>query len=236
MITITGNSQYPPQKRGHEDLQRHPKLLIDVWADVVCPWCYIGEHRLERALEQFPHADRVELRMHTFPLDPSMTDEVMETAEYLARKYNVSVEEARAMDERAAQQAAQDGLPYAPDRPIRSTFDMLRLVHLGNEYGVGWQYMRAMQGELFGGSPAAFERETLIRLGESLGIPAGEIRAVLDSDRFADAVQKDYTTAVQLGATGVPFTVLANRFGIPGATSVEGYARAIARAWEHVNG
>lgn len=225
VITIVGNSR-----------DEAPKLIIDVWADVVCPWCYIGEHRLERALEQFPHADRVELRMHTFLLDPSLTDEVKGTAEYLAEKYQVPVEQARAMDEQAAQQAAQDGLPYVTDRPIRSTVDMLRLVHLGNEHGVGWQYMRAMQDELFGGNPDAFEHATLIRLGEKLGIPGDEIRDVLATDRFADAVQQDYDEAIRLGARGVPFTVVASRYGIPGATSTVQYARVIAKVWEEIHG
>lgn len=211
-------------------------MIIDVWADVVCPWCYIGEHRLEQALKQFPHADEVALKMHTFQLDPTMSDEVKPTVEYLAEKYNVPVEQARAMDQNAAHQAAIDGLPYETDRPMRSTFDMLRLVHLGNEHGVGWQYMRAMQDELFSGNAAVFEHDTLVRLGKELGIPEDEIRDVLATDRFADAVRADHDAAINLGARGVPFTVLANRVGIPGATSTEQYAQVIAQVWEQVNG
>jgi len=169
-------------------------------------------------------------------LDPTLTTEVKPTAEYLAEKYNIPVEQARAMDQQAAQQAAQDGLPYAMDRPVRNTFDMLRLVHLGNEYSVGWKYMRAMQDELFGGNPDAFAHETLIRLGEGLGIPGDEIRNVLTTERFADAVREDHERAVRLGARGVPFTVLANRYGIPGAVPTEQYARVIAHVWAEVNG
>jgi len=216
----------------------HPKLIIDVWADVICPWCYIGEHRLQKAVQQFAHADRVELRMHTFQLDPSLTDEVTSTASYLSQKYGVPLEQARAMDRRAAEQAALDGLPYATDRPLRSTMDMLRLVQLGNTYGadVGWRYMRAMQDELFGGNPDAFAHETLIRLGEGLGIPGDEIRDVLSTDRFADAVRQDHDRAVRLGARGVPFAVLAGRYGIPGAVATEQYARIIAHVWDELNG
>lgn len=224
-MTIALNSKNPA-----------PKMTIDVWADVICPWCYIGEHRLEEALRRFPHAAEIELKMHTFLLDPTLTTEVKPTAEYLAEKYNIPVEQARAMDQQAAQQAAQDGLPYAVDRPVRNTFDMLRLVHLGNEYSVGWKYMRAMQDELFGGNPDAFEHATLIRLGEKLGIPGDEIRDVLATERFADAVREDHDAALNLGARGVPFTVLANRVGIPGATSVEQYAQVIGQVWEQVNG
>ena len=142
--------------------------------------------------------------MHTFQLDPTMSDEVKPTVEYLAEKYNVPVEQARAMDQNAAQQAAIDGLPYETDRPMRSTFDMLRLVHLGNEHGVGWQYMRAMQDELFSGNAAVFEHDTLVRLGKELGIPEDEIRDVSATDRFADAVRADHDAAINLGARGVP--------------------------------
>jgi len=227
LVNIAGNAEQPKAK-----------LIIDVWADALCPWCYIGEHRLESAVRQFAHAHQVELRMHTFLLDPSLSDETKPTAEYLAEKYNVPVEQARAMDARAAEQAALDGLPYTTDRPVRSTWDMLRLVHLGNAYGysVGWRYMRAMQQELFGGNPDAFAHDTLVRLGEELGIPGQEIRAVLASDRFADAVQQDHNIAVQMGARGVPFTVLARRFAIPGATSTEQYAQVLEHVWEQIQG
>lgn len=212
------------------------KMTIDVWADVICPWCYIGEHRLEEALKQFPHADEIELKMHTFLLDPALPTEVRSTVEYLAEKYNVPVEQARTMEQSAAQQAAQDGLAYETDRPVSNTFDMLRLIHLGNEHGVGWKYMRAMQNELFGGNPDVFEHDTLVRLGEELDIPGDEIRDVLATDRFADAVRADHDAAINLGARGVPFTVLANRVGIPGATSTQQYAQVIAQVWEQVNG
>lgn len=213
-----------------------PKLTIDVWADVICPWCYIGEHRLEKAVSQFAHADEVELKIHTFQLDPTLTTDVQNTVEYLASRYNVPVEQARAMEEGAAQQAQADGLKYELDRPLSSTVDMLRLVHLGNEHGVGWRYMRAMQTELFGGNQDAFEHSTLIRLGEELGIPGDEIRAVLESDRFADEVRQDHQAAIQLGARGVPFTVIANRVAIPGATSTEQFLQIIEHVWEQVNG
>lgn len=217
------------------NLQGSARLTIDVWADVVCPWCYIGEYRLKKAVEQFPHADRIELKIHTFQLDPTLTNEVRPTTEYLADKYNVSVEQARAMDQSAAEQAQSEGLPYALDRPFSSTFDMLRLVHLGNEYGVGWDYMWAMQKELFGGNPDVFEHSTLIRLGEELGIPAEKIREVLSTDLYADDVRYDHKTAVELGARGVPFAVLADRVGIPGATTTEQYGQIIARVWEQIN-
>jgi len=135
-----------------------------------------------------------------------------------------------------AERAAEVGLRYEVDRPARNTFDLLRLVHLGAKYGVSWEYLRAMQVEVFSGNYEAFEHDTLVRLGEKLGVPAEEIRDVLDSERYADAVRADHDEAVNLGARGVPFIVLGGRLGIPGAVSTGQYSDAIAQAWEQVNG
>ncbi|HEX6684749.1 MAG TPA: DsbA family protein [Candidatus Limnocylindrales bacterium] len=212
------------------------RLTIDVWADVLCPWCFLGEQRLSAAIDQSPHASAIELKIHTFQLDPTASTQVTPTLAYLAEKFGASTAKARAMEEGMARQAAAEGLAYAVDRPASSTFGMLRLVHLGAEYGVAWQYLRAMQAEVFGGNYDAFEPGTLVRIGEGLGIPADQIRDVLATDRYADAVRADHDAAVRMGARGVPFTVMGERLGIPGAVSVGQYVQAIDQAWEQVNG
>lgn len=213
-----------------------PRLTIDMWADVLCPWCYVCEHRLSAAVARSPYAADIELKIHTWQLDPNVPTEVSWIPEYRVRKFGVTPAQARAMENDVAGQAAADGLPYVLDRPVRNTLDMLRLVHLGNDHGVGWQYMSAMHAELFGrGNAEAFEHATLIGLGEGLGIPADEIRDVLATDRYADAVQADHAAALALGARGVPFTVLGNRLGIPGTAGIRQYTGAIDQAWELIN-
>jgi predicted DsbA family dithiol-disulfide isomerase len=211
------------------------RLTVDVWADVVCPWCYLGEQRLSVAIERSAHAADIELAVHTFQLDPTASARVTPLLEYLSAKFGSSTDEVRAMEERVAGLAAAEGLRYEIDRPAGNTFEMLRLVHLGAERGVGWEYLRAMQAELFGGNADTFGHDTLVRVGEAVGVPAGEIRDVLATDRYAAAVRDDHDAAVSLGARGVPFTVLGERFGIPGAASVDQYARAIDQAWEHLH-
>lgn len=210
------------------------RLTVDVWADVVCPWCYLGEQRLSVAIERSPHAADIELAVHTFQLDPTATARVTPLLEYLSAKFGSSTAEVRAMEERVAGLAAAEGLRYEIDRPVASTFDMLRLVQLGSEHGVGWEFLRAVQAELFGGNADAFEHATLVRVGQAVGIPSGELRDVLATDRYAGAVRADHDEAVSLGARGVPFTVLGERFGIPGAATVDQYARAIDQAWQHL--
>lgn len=212
------------------------QLTIDVWADVLCPWCYLGEQRLSTAIEQSPHAAHIDVRLHTFQLDPAGPTAVMATLDYLSAKYGIAAERARAMEEGMAAQATAEGLRYEVDRPARNTLDLLRLVHLGAEHGVAWRYLRAMQAEVFGGNDDAYESSTLVRIGVGLGIPAGEIRDVLATDRYTAAVRADHDAAVRMGARGVPFTVLGERLGIPGAVSVSQYADAISEAWVRVNG
>jgi len=178
------------------------RLTIDVWADVLCPWCYLGEQRLSTAIQQSPHAGDIDLRIHTFQLDPTFPTTVMPTLEYLSTKYGVAADQARAMEESMAQQAAAEGLTYKIDRPARNTLDLLRLVHLGAKYGVAWEYLRTMQAEVFGGNNDAYEHSTLERIGESLGIPLDEIRDLLTTDRYADAVRADHDAASAWRARG----------------------------------
>ena len=152
------------------------RLTIDVWADVLCPWCYIGEQRLSTAIERSAHTDDIELKIHTYELVPAGTTQVTPTVQRLAETYGSRPPRPGAMEEGVAEQAAAEGLTYKVDRPASNTFDLLRLVHLGAEYGLSGGYLRAMQAEVVSGNPDAFEHTTLIRTGEQLGIPAGEIR------------------------------------------------------------
>jgi len=212
------------------------RLTIDVWADVLCPWCYLGEQRLDAAVEQSGHAGDIDLKARTFQLDPDAPAGVVATLDYLSRKYGVPAAQARSMEEGMARQAASEGLKYEVNRPASSTFDLLRLVKLGDRHGVSWQYLRGMQAEVFGGNFDAFGHATLISIGEGLGIPGQEIRDVLATGRYGEQVRADHATAVAMGARGVPFTVLGQRLGIPGAVSTSQYADAISQAWERLNG
>ncbi|MFV2143136.1 DsbA family oxidoreductase [Isoptericola sp. G70] len=211
------------------------RLEIEVWSDVLCPWCYIGDARLEAAIKDSPHADRIDVRIRTFQLDPDFPATPTPVVDYLSAKKGLPVEQAEQMEAQVAELARAEGLAYAPNHPVQNTLDLLRLVHLGNEHGVGWQYMTAMQAALFGGEDGAFAHDTLVRLGTGIGIPESEIRDVLATDRYADAVRAEHQEAIALGARGVPFTVLGRRIGIPGAVPTEAYGQAIVQAWEHVD-
>ena len=213
------------------------RLTIDVWADVICPWCYLGEARLAAAIEQAAHGPDVDLRVHTFQLHPSAPTEPRPVLDDLAKKFEVTRERAEAMEDHMAQLVRAEGLPYVADRSVGNTLDALRLVHLAEEYGVGWELLRAIQLESFSNEPAAYEHDGLTQLAVGVGVPEAEAREVLASDRYAEAVRTDHERALDLGATGVPFVVLGGAgAGIPGAVTTEQYGRAIDRAWERLHG
>lgn len=207
------------------------RLTVDVWSDVTCPWCYIGEKQLATAVERFEHRDAVQLRMHTYELHPEASTTPIRILDYAESNYGMTPAQARASQEAIGVRAEAAGLAFVVDRLAANSFDLLRLVHLGNQHGMGWEYMRAMQTEAFNGNGDAFEPVTLIRLGEALGVPGDEIRDVLATDRYVDEIQTDRARMMAMGATGVPFTLLDNRLGLSGAAGVEKYGEALRRAW-----
>jgi predicted DsbA family dithiol-disulfide isomerase len=211
------------------------ELRIDVWSDIACPWCFVGKRRLERALEQFPHADEVKVVWHAFELDPSAPPErdpaISHTAR-IAKKYGISVEQARANSDRLTQVARGEGITFDFEH-IRSgnTFDAHRLVHLGHERGrqdaVKERFLKAYLEE----GALMSDRATLVRLAAEAGLDEGEAADVLASDLFTDAVRDDENQARELGISGVPCFVLDGRFAVSGAQSPQVLLSALHQAW-----
>jgi len=156
--------------------------------------------------------------------------------ERMTRRYGVPPERARASEADLAAVAAADGRAFTSNRPMSSSRDPLRLVHLAKDHGVGWQFARAVQAEIFAGNADAFDHATLSRLGVDLGIPAEAISGTLAGDGYADRLQVDREAARRLGARGVPFTVFGGEVVVQGGSSVRDYAGAIERAVHALDG
>lgn len=209
-------------------------MRVEIWSDVVCPWCYVGKRNFEAALAQFEHRDDVEVTWRAFELDPSAPSEREgDYATHLARKYGMSVEQAQQMIETMTATGAAAGavLDFSKARP-GNTFDAHRLIHLAGERGVQAavkeRLLRATLGE---GEPIG-DRGVLVRLAVEAGLPTEEAAAVLESDTYAAEVRAEEDLAFELGISAVPYFVIDRTFGVPGAQPPDVILRALRRAWE----
>jgi predicted DsbA family dithiol-disulfide isomerase len=214
-------------------------VKVEIWSDVVCPWCHIGKRRFEAALARFPHRDAVEVEWKSFELDPGAPsaaagDEVSPTeyAERLARKYGTSVLGAQQMTDHMTQQAAAEGLDFRFDRAVRAnTFDAHQVIHLAGERGVQDAVKERLLTAYFSEGEAVGDRETLVRLAAEAGLDADEVRAALEDQRYAGAVRADEAEAQALGISGVPFFVVDRRYGVNGAQPADALLQVLERAW-----
>lgn len=201
---------------------------VELWLDITCPWCYLGRHRLEQAINASDSP--VELILRSFELNPGMSTEPVSVLEYLAGKFAGTVERAREVDGQVAALATGDGLPYTSDRQVANSFDVHRVLHLARTHRVANELFRNLQRGYFGGDLDPFDPRTLRELAARAGVPAAETDAVLACDGYADSVRRELASGQALGITGVPFAVLAGRYAVAGAQSVETYAEAIRTA------
>jgi predicted DsbA family dithiol-disulfide isomerase len=212
-------------------------LKVEIWSDVVCPWCYIGKRRFESALARFVHRDEVEVVWRSFELDPSAPRlREGDYADRLARKYGTTREQAVQMHERITTTAAGEGLTFRFDvARAGNTFDAHRLLHLAAKLGLQDQVKeRLMRGYFSEGEPIG-DPETLIRLVEDAGLAASEARSVVNSDAYAEDVRADEREAAELGINGVPFFVLDRRYGVSGAQPADLLLEALEQAWREAH-
>lgn len=205
-----------------------------MWSDVVCPWCYIGKRRLERALADFEHRDAVEVHWRSFELDPNAPAiREGDPAGRLARKYGISVDEARTASERLTSLGAGEGLEYRL-QAARSgnSFNAHRLLHLADGHGVQDQLKERLLAAYLCEGQAIGDPDTLLTEAAAVGLDPAEVRQVLESDAYADEVRADEAEAAELEITGVPFFLVGGRFGIPGAQEVDTMVTVLRRAWE----
>ena len=212
-------------------------MQVEVWSDVVCPWCYIGKRRLETALEQFPHRAEVEVVWRSFQLDPTVAEgETHPTLPALAAKYGSSVEAMRANMSRVEEVAAGEGLHYTLSDGISgNTLRAHELLHLAAERGIGPQMKERLLHAHFEEGRSVFDVDSLVLLAAEAGLDETEVRAALSDRRYLAAVHADANTAQALGATGVPFFVVDRKYGAAGAQPAELLLQILERAWADAN-
>ncbi len=210
-------------------------MHIEVWSDFVCPFCYIGQRRLEKALARFAHREHVTVTWRSFELDPNASNDAVEPVlTVLARKYGISADEARRMTDGVAQQAAAEGLDFRFETAVSAnTFDAHRLL----KYAATQRREAEMAEKLFHAHFTASEhigrRETLLRLATEIGLDEAAVASVLDDGHaFAAEVREDERRARELGVRGVPFFLFNGKYSLPGAQPVEVFSAALEQVWQ----
>lgn len=210
-------------------------MIVDVWSDVVCPWCFIGKRRLEKAIEQLPSGTPVEVRHHAFQLQPEI-EGVVPTSEHLADKYRIDEAAVERMHANVCAIADGEGLCYDLTNTLSgNTRDAHRLLLWSATVGRQTALLEEMFSAYFERSESLFTREDLVAVAAKAGIEASTVNTVLDSDDFMQDVLDDQSLANSLGATGVPFFVIDRKYGIAGAQPVETFLSTLNKALsEHI--
>ncbi len=206
-------------------------MRIDFWSDLVCPWCYVGKRRFERALAKAPNSGDVHVVHRSFQLNPAaQKGKTINRRDMLKSKYGWSEPQAEAMDARMAQTAAAEGLEYhlGADGVTGNTGDAHQLTHLAGQRGVQDAVVERLFRAYFTERRSLFDSDSLIELASKAGLDADEVQRVLREGTYVDAVAADSREAKALGVNGVPFFVVDNRFGISGAQPSEVFLEALS--------
>ena len=206
-------------------------MLIEVWSDVVCPWCYIGKRRLDKAIAMFDHRDQVTVMHRAFQLQPDAQG-VHPTKQHLAEKYGVSEAQVEQMQQNVCDIATGEGLCYDLSNTVSgNTKDAHRLLLWAADSGKQDELLKAMYAGYFEQGKSLFTHDDLLALVVDAGLDRDAAADVLNSTKYADTVTDDQTTAHAFGANGVPFFVFDRKYGISGAQPLEAFTQTLQAAW-----
>jgi predicted DsbA family dithiol-disulfide isomerase len=203
------------------------QVVIEVWADLGCPWCYVGKHRLQAAISQRPDADRFKIMMRSFELDPEAPQELEKNEESFIRTHGGTAAHVLQAERQMQAMARKEGLEYSLDRLNANTFNLHRVVQYANDQGRGFEFFSDVQDGFFAGILNPYNSDALAGVAESVGLVGQRVREIFTSNEYADRVRVDRREGVELGATGVPFVVLDGRVAAPGAQKVAVYAQLL---------
>jgi predicted DsbA family dithiol-disulfide isomerase len=212
-------------------------MRVDVWGDLVCPWCYVGKRRFERAAAAFAHPEQLQVVFHAFELDPrAPVGTRVRQVDVLVARYGMSEAQAIAVESEMERTAAAEGLEFNLDGAVSgNTFDAHRLVQLAKDRGIQEQVVERFYRAHFTELRSLFDQVSLLQLATEAGLDGLESQRVLRDGGYAEAVLEDERQARTLGATGVPFFVVAERYGISGAQPTDVFGEALQRAWKETS-
>jgi len=208
-------------------------MKVEIWSDVMCPFCYIGKRKFEAGLNQFAHKDEIKIEWKSFQLDPEMKSGTGQSIdEYLSLRKGWSVDKTRGLHQNMTETARQAGLDYRFDKAIpANSFNAHRLSHLAAKQHLQDEVEEKLFAAYFTDGKNIDDGETLVELGMRAGLKEEEIRTMLSSDQFADEVHHDIDEANQLGVNGVPFFVFDRKYAVSGAQASEVFLSTLEKSW-----
>ncbi|HSI69487.1 MAG TPA: DsbA family oxidoreductase [Gillisia sp.] len=209
-------------------------MVIDIFSDVRCPFCYIGKRKFEAALEQFPQKENVKINWKSFQLDPSLeTRPDVSTIDYFVKAKGVSPEQAKQMLAGATQMAKEVGLDFNLEESVlANSFNAHRLIQFAKSKELGDEIEEELFRIYFEEAKNIDDMDVLAEVGISIGLNAEEVKEVLASDAYEYEVKQDEMDARNIGVRGVPFFVFDNRYGVSGAQSTEAFLQTLEKSWE----
>lgn len=209
-------------------------MVVEIWSDMVCPYCYIGKRKFEDALRQFPHASEVKVVWRSFQLDPDVDEKSKQnTYEYIAKVYDISYEQSVAQHKELIERAREVGLTYNFDSAVvANTFNAHRLAHLAKKYGRGDQAEELLFKAYFTEGKNINDLRVLHEMGLSIGLKDNELNDFENNiDTFKEEVEADFLEAENFGVDVVPFFLFDKKFAISGAQSVENYLKVLEKSY-----
>lgn len=207
------------------------KVIIEMWADVGCPWCYVAKHRLRNAIAQRSESERFEIVVRSFELNPDTPREPESNeAAYLRSHSDGSAADLLRGELLMQQFARAEGIGYVTDRLSANTLDVHRIVQYANEHSLGLAFFSAVQDGLFTGTVSPYEPGALARVAESVGLDRRRVEEILVSDEYTEQARADRDEALALGAMGVPFVVIDRRLGAQGSQKLAAYAQLLEQS------
>lgn len=213
-----------------------PKMKVEVWSDIMCPFCYIGKRNYEAALEQFADRNNVEIEWHSFQLDPTIpahTEKKASVYQYLADRKGISYEQSVKMHERIIQTAKAAGLTYHLDKAIvANSYDAHKMIQLAKTKGLGDAAEERLFLAYFTEGADMGDPEQLLRLGKDIGLTEADILESLASDEYAYLVKQDIQEAQSIGVTGVPFFVFNRKYAVSGAQPPQIFLQTLEQSFK----
>lgn len=204
-------------------------MKVEIWSDVMCPFCYIGKRKFEMALNQFEGKENVEIVWKSFQLDPTIVTDASKTVnQFLAERKGWSIEQSKQMNDHVTQIAKEVGLEYNLDKAVvANSFDAHRFSHLARKHNLQNEAEEQLFKAYFTDGKNTADHETLINLGINIGLEANEVKQMLESDDYIETVRMDIYEAQQIGVSGVPFFLFIDKYTITGAQDSSVFLQAL---------